>query len=37
MIPPIANNFVAGETADEAIEHAKALNRKDIKAIINLG
>ena len=36
MIPPIANNFVAGETADEAIEHAKALNRKDIKAIINL-
>ena len=36
MIPPIANNFVAGESADGAIEHAQALNRKDIKAIINL-
>ncbi|MFB6134733.1 MAG: proline dehydrogenase family protein [Halanaeroarchaeum sp.] len=36
MIPPIANRFVAGETADEAIEYATELNRKDIKAIINL-
>ena len=36
MIPPIANNFVAGESAEEAIEHARTVNRHGIKAIINL-
>ncbi|UWG48681.1 Proline dehydrogenase [Halanaeroarchaeum sp. HSR-CO] len=36
MIPPIANNFVAGESAEEAIDHARSLNRKNIKAIVNL-
>lgn len=36
MIPPIANKFVAGETAEQAIAHAQSLNRKDVKAIINL-
>lgn len=36
MIPPIANRFVAGETPAEAIEHADALNDRDVKAILNL-
>ncbi|MFB6070943.1 MAG: proline dehydrogenase family protein [Halanaeroarchaeum sp.] len=36
MIPPIADRFVAGESKTAAIEHAKALNRKDIGAILNL-
>ena len=36
MIPPIADRFVAGETAEEAIDHATALNRKNVKAIVNL-
>ncbi|MFW6003437.1 MAG: proline dehydrogenase family protein [Halanaeroarchaeum sp.] len=36
MIPPIANNFVAGESAEEAIDHARSINRKNIKAIVNL-
>ena len=36
MIPPIANRFVAGESPAEALEHARALNRKDVTAIHNL-
>ena len=36
MIPPIASRFVAGETPAEAIEHADALNDRDVKAILNL-
>ncbi|WP_458207481.1 proline dehydrogenase family protein [Haladaptatus sp. NG-SE-30] len=36
MIPPIASNFVAGETPAEALEHAKELNQGNVNAIINL-
>ncbi|WP_458186509.1 proline dehydrogenase family protein [Haladaptatus sp. NG-WS-4] len=36
MIPPIASNFVAGETPAEALEHAKELNQGNVSAIINL-
>jgi len=36
MIPPIASNFVAGETPAEAIDHAYALNERDVGAILNL-
>ena len=36
MIPPVANNFVAGETADEAIGHARELERREIGTILNL-
>lgn len=35
MIPPIADRFVAGETATAAIDHARALNRSNIGAILN--
>ncbi|WP_132058978.1 proline dehydrogenase family protein [Halorussus amylolyticus] len=36
MIPPIASNFVAGETPAEALEHARQLNERNVKAILNL-
>lgn len=36
MIPPIADDFVAGETAAEAIEHARALDGRGIGTILNL-
>lgn len=36
MIPPIANNFVAGETADGAVSHVESLNRDGIAGILNL-
>lgn len=36
MIPPIANNFVAGESPEEALDHAATLNDRGIAAIFNL-
>lgn len=36
MIPPIANRFVAGETAAEALEHVRELNESGLGAIVNL-
>jgi proline dehydrogenase len=36
MIPPIASNFVAGETAADAMEHADDLNDGGVRAILNL-
>ena len=36
MIPPVANKFVAGETAAEAIEHARELEGRGIGTILNL-
>ena len=36
MIPPVASNFVAGETAEEAIEHARELERRGVGTILNL-
>ncbi len=36
MLPPIASNFVAGETPAEAIEHAESLNARGVGAILNL-
>ncbi|MFC7070869.1 proline dehydrogenase family protein [Halobaculum lipolyticum] len=36
MIPPIANNFVAGETPETAITHVEELNRQGVGAILNL-
>ncbi|AFK18914.1 proline dehydrogenase [Haloferax mediterranei ATCC 33500] len=36
MIPPIANNFVAGETADSAVSHVESLNHDGIAGILNL-
>jgi proline dehydrogenase len=36
MIPPIANNFVAGETAPGALDHVASLNDDDITGILNL-
>ena len=36
MIPPIANNFVAGETASEALDHVAELNARGVKGILNL-
>ena len=36
MIPPIANNFVAGESPAEAVQHARELNRRDVAVILNL-
>ncbi len=36
MIPPIANRFVAGETAAKALDHVRELNDRGIKAIVNL-
>ncbi|MFC6787032.1 proline dehydrogenase family protein [Halobaculum halobium] len=36
MIPPIANNFVAGETPEAALAHVEELNGQGIGAILNL-
>jgi len=36
VIPPIASNFVAGETPAAALEHAAAQNRDGVKVILNL-
>ncbi len=36
MIPPIANNFVAGETAPGALDHVASLNDDGVKGILNL-
>jgi len=36
MIPPIASNFVAGETAPEALDHVEELNARGVKGILNL-
>ena len=36
MIPPIANNFVAGESAAEALDHVAALNERGVGGICNL-
>jgi proline dehydrogenase len=36
MIPPIANNFVAGESPAEALEHVEDLNERGVSAILNL-
>ncbi|WP_411963109.1 proline dehydrogenase family protein [Haloferax sp. YSMS24] len=36
MIPPIANKFVAGETAEGAVSHVESLNRDGISGILNL-
>ncbi len=36
MIPPIANNFVAGETYGEALDHVSELNERDVAGILNL-
>jgi proline dehydrogenase len=35
MLPPIANRFVAGETAAGAFEHARGLDEQDVGAIFN--
>ena len=36
MIPPVASRFVAGETPAEALDHARELNDRNVKAILNL-
>jgi len=36
MIPPIASQFVAGETPAEALEHTRSVNDDGIGAILNL-
>lgn len=36
MIPPIANNFVAGETYMDALEHVETLNERNVSGILNL-
>jgi proline dehydrogenase len=36
MIPPIANNFVAGETPAEAVQHTRELNQHGVAVILNL-
>jgi len=36
MIPPIANNFVAGETYSEALNHVDELNVRGVSGILNL-
>ncbi len=36
MIPPIASRFIAGETAAEALEHARRCNQDDLGVILNL-
>jgi proline dehydrogenase len=36
MIPPIANNFVAGETAPEALDHVAGRNQDGVRGIVNL-
>jgi len=36
MLPPIASNFVAGETPDAALDHVAALNDRGVGGILNL-
>jgi len=36
MIPPIASNFVAGETPASALAHVEKLNARGVGAIVNL-
>jgi proline dehydrogenase len=36
MLPPVASNFVAGETADAALDHAREVNAGGVGAILNL-
>lgn len=36
MLPPIANNFVAGESPETAVQHISDLNDSNIAAIVNL-
>ncbi|MCU4751347.1 proline dehydrogenase family protein [Halobacteria archaeon AArc-curdl1] len=36
MIPPVASNFVAGESASEALAHVERLNGKGVAGICNL-
>jgi len=36
MIPPIASNFVAGETPEAALDHVDRLNEDDVAGILNL-
>jgi proline dehydrogenase len=36
MIPPIANNFIAGETDDAALEYVERLNERDVGGMLNL-
>ena len=36
MIPPIASNFVAGETPVEAMDHVDELNNRGVSGILNL-
>lgn len=36
MIPPIVNNFVAGESYEEALEHVHELNDRNVAGILNL-
>lgn len=36
MIPPIANNFVAGETPAAAVDHIESLNERGVAGILNL-
>jgi proline dehydrogenase len=36
MLPPIASNFVAGETPAAALEHVETLNERGIGGILNL-
>jgi proline dehydrogenase len=36
MIPPIASNFVAGETPEAALEHVERLNDRGVAGILNL-
>ena len=36
MIPPIANDFVAGETAEAAIDHVATINGDGVAGILNL-
>lgn len=36
MIPPIASQFVAGETVPAALEHAQQMNDDDVQIILNL-
>jgi len=36
VIPPIANNFVAGETPEAALDHVEELNARGVKGILNL-
>jgi proline dehydrogenase len=36
MIPPIASNFVAGETPEAALAHVESLNERGVAGILNL-